>query len=253
MSETIFTALDISKLDDDALFLKLTENGVQAGPIVSSTRPFYERKLAALMFGPVDSAEENKRKFSDIESEDEEDDYEEDEDDEDDQPSGVTKQVVPEASVARSVTVSPSSPNKSPNSSGLRQRMTGLRDELDSGISNYKVTEVNRQTVAMSRDGKEIRDSHHTIERTESGGDSLSAQPAKKSSLMSSLCKLLLLFLVLVVAYRLFTSEVTPSGVLPADSLMDAVNLAVPQQAEEGLQPPVEGDPVLDKASVADV
>jgi len=242
-TETTFTASDISKLDDDALFLKLTENGVQAGPIVSSTRPFYERKLAALMFGPVDSAEENKRKFSDIESGEDED--EDEDDDDDDQPSGITKQVVPDASVDRSGTVPTSSPDKSPNSSGLRQRMAGLRDEVDSGISNYKVTDMKRETVTVSRDGNETRDSHHTMERTESGGESLIAQPTKMSSLMTSLCKLLLLFLVLVVAYSLYISQLTPSGVLPADSLMDAVNSAVPQRAEEG-------DPVLDQASVAD-
>jgi len=247
MCETTFTASDISKLDDDALFLKLTENGVQAGPIVSSTRPFYERKLAALMFGLENSAEETKRRFSDIESGDEEDeeDEEDEDDDDDDQPSGITKQVVPDASVDRSGTVPTSSPDKSPNSSGLRQRMAGLRDEVDSGISNYKVTDMKRETVTVSRDGNETRDSHHTMERTESGGESLIAQPTKMSSLMTSLCKLLLLFLVLVVAYSLYISQLTPSGVLPADSLMDAVNSAVPQRAEEG-------DPVLDQASVAD-
>lgn len=35
--------LDISSLDDDSLFLLLQEAGIQAGPIVPTTRPLYEK------------------------------------------------------------------------------------------------------------------------------------------------------------------------------------------------------------------
>ena len=43
--------IDIDALDDDELFEKLREFGVEVGPIVASTRPFYKKKLAMVMKG----------------------------------------------------------------------------------------------------------------------------------------------------------------------------------------------------------
>jgi hypothetical protein len=43
--------LDVKALDDDELFSKLLEHGLEVGPIVASTRPFYEKKLIAVLSG----------------------------------------------------------------------------------------------------------------------------------------------------------------------------------------------------------
>ena len=47
----VVDGLDIEALNDDELFEKLKENGVDVGPIVSSTRPFYMKKLAMVLRG----------------------------------------------------------------------------------------------------------------------------------------------------------------------------------------------------------
>lgn len=234
------SAVDISAMDDDTLFLSLKEHGVEVGPIVASTRPFYEKKLAVVMFGPVEVTESSKE-FSDTEPEDEEE--------EDDQPAAVVEQVVPEKLDTRS------GPTSSP---GLRQRIAGMRDELDSSlgsprrsIHSYKVTEVKRQTVTRNRDGQETRDSHHTVERQESDRDSVST-PAKKSSLLTSVCPpflyLLLVLMVLLVIYLVFTIKAEDGGVTPAEKVIDAINSAVEQPPH-----PVQREPAPDASNVADV
>ena len=43
--------VDVDALDDDELFRLLKENGIDVGPIVSSTRPFYKKKLALVLKG----------------------------------------------------------------------------------------------------------------------------------------------------------------------------------------------------------
>ncbi|XP_076363636.1 uncharacterized protein LOC143253511 isoform X2 [Tachypleus tridentatus] len=47
----IVDGVNISKLTDDELFQKLRQLGVNAGPIIESTRAVYERKLAQLLKG----------------------------------------------------------------------------------------------------------------------------------------------------------------------------------------------------------
>ena len=47
----VVDGVDIDALDDDELFEKLKENGVDVGPIVASTRPFYKKKLAMVLKG----------------------------------------------------------------------------------------------------------------------------------------------------------------------------------------------------------
>jgi len=75
---------ELTALSDDDLFLQLKEHGVNAGPIVASTRPFYERKLFSMIFGQPEPSNE----YSEVE--DDEDYYEDDY-----QPSAVVKVVDP--------------------------------------------------------------------------------------------------------------------------------------------------------------
>ena len=84
--------VDISALDDDELFAKLKELGLSPGPIVGSTRKFYQRKLVLMLKGQTaNTTNGNGEEYSDTEEEEEEDD---------DQPSAVTTRVQPSASVA---------------------------------------------------------------------------------------------------------------------------------------------------------
>ena len=85
--------VDISALDDDELFAKLKELGLSPGPIVGSTRKFYQRKLVLMLKGQTaNTTNGNGVEYSDTEEEEEEED--------DDQPSAVTTRVQPSASVA---------------------------------------------------------------------------------------------------------------------------------------------------------
>ena len=67
--------IDIGSLDDDQLFEMLKKNGVEVGPIVASTRKFYEKKLSAALAGETATASNGTngtKEFSDTEPEDEE-------------------------------------------------------------------------------------------------------------------------------------------------------------------------------------
>jgi len=255
--------LDIDSLDDDELFRLLKENGVEVGPIVSSTRPFYKKKLA-LVLGGGDSHlnTSNGDYYSDTEPETEP---------EDEQPSATaTKQEdvsdsPPKKSITRSkVQISPTKADlESPfNASGIRQRFT--QDELDTGssltptprrsIHSYKVTETTRQVITRDRDGKETKDTHHTIERTENQGInsenmSSSSSPSKISSTLYLLLKMIFLLLIVFVVYVMLTTP--DGGVTPVDQIVDAINSAqkVPNEGNDL------GDRVKapDASNVADV
>ena len=229
--------IDVESLDDDELFRLLKENGIDVGPIVSSTRPFYKKKLALVLKGGcmVNTSNETDG-YSDTDPESE-----------DDQPSGTTVEETPEAPTTRSKTSSSSKSKKSPskmetsssfNTSGLRLRMP--LDETDSGspltptprrsIHSYKVTETTKQVVTRSKDGRETRDIQHTIERSESKGDKddlntpIKSQGSKISSVICFLIKMIIICSVLFIIYVIAT---TPSdGVTPVDQIMDAINSA---------------------------
>ena len=47
--ERRLVVVDIEALDDEALFKLLKENGVDAGPVVDSTRSLYKKKLAQVL------------------------------------------------------------------------------------------------------------------------------------------------------------------------------------------------------------
>ena len=48
-ASNVVEELDIDALDDDELFEKLKEIGIDVGPVVASTRPFYQKKLAMVL------------------------------------------------------------------------------------------------------------------------------------------------------------------------------------------------------------
>ena len=67
--------IDIGSLDDDQLFEMLKKNRVEVGPIVASTRKFYEKKLSEALAGESATASNGTngtKEFSDTEPEDEE-------------------------------------------------------------------------------------------------------------------------------------------------------------------------------------
>ena len=85
--------LDISALDDDELFEKLKEHGLNPGPIVGSTRKFYQRKLVLMLKGETaNTTNGNGVEYSDEEEEEEE---------EDDQPSAVMSLAEPSVTTRR--------------------------------------------------------------------------------------------------------------------------------------------------------
>ena len=84
--------VDIDALDDDRLFQLLKENGIDVGPIVSSTRPFYKKKLALVLRGESMVNISNGDGYSDTDPETEP---------EDNQPAGTIVEETPEASTTR--------------------------------------------------------------------------------------------------------------------------------------------------------
>jgi len=219
--------IDVESLDDDELFRLLKENGIDVGPIVSSTRLFYKKKLALVLKGDsMVNSSNGTDEYSDTDPESE-----------DDQPSATTVAVTPEAPTTRSKTSpfskseqSPSKMETSPsfNTSGLRLRMP--LDETDSRSHNYKVTETTKQVVTRSKNGRETRDIQHTNERSESKGDEdelntdVKSQGSKTSSVIYFLLKIIIICSVLFIIYVIAK---TPSdGVTPVDQIMDAINSA---------------------------
>jgi len=260
--------VDVDALDDDELFSLLKENGIDVGPIVASTRPFYKKKLAIVLKGESMLNVSNGEEYSDTDPETEP---------EDDQPAGISEET-PEPPVTRSKASSSSkSPSKlslslaSPfDASGLRQRLT--IDEADSGspltptprrsIHSYKVTETTKQVITKNKDGRETRDIQHTIERSESGGDKVAFDtPAAKSSasrISSIVCFLLKLIIFLSIIFIIFVVATTPTdGVTPVDQIMDAINSAQPSPGapttEEEVPPPPPREAAPEAGSIADV
>eukprot|EP00092_Neocalanus_flemingeri_P040114 GFUD01043695.1.p1 GENE.GFUD01043695.1~~GFUD01043695.1.p1 ORF type:complete len:369 (-),score=117.55 GFUD01043695.1:437-1486(-) len=265
--------VDVDALDDDELFRLLKENGIDVGPIVASTRPFYKKKLALVLKGESKLNTSNGDEYSDTDPETEPDD-----EPEDDQPAGTVIEETPEPVMTRSKTSSssksPQSPSKSSlapslNISGLRQRLT--MDEADAGspltptprrsIHSYKVTETTKQVVTRNRDGQETRDIQHSIERSESGGEKAALHSTvKPSSRISSIvCSLLKLIIFLSILFVIYVVATTPTdGVTPVDQIMDAINSAQappgsPTPDVEAGHPPPEREAAPEAGNVADV
>jgi len=237
-TQDIEMTVDISSLDDDQLFEMLKKNGLDVGPIVGSTRKIYEKKLGLALTGTTFNT--NGNGFSDTEPEDDE------EDEEDEQPAVqvVARKRIPRTSKAASSPLS---------ESGLRQRLT-LNDELDSssgsgilsprrGIHSYKVTETTRQVTTRARDGTEIVDTKHSVEKTETSGGG--EKKSVISGLLYPLLKLVIVFILLAGLYVAFT---TPSdGVTPIDKVIETINSALPPS-----ESPVE-EIVFEKPAVTEV
>jgi len=231
-TEGIEMTVDVESLDDDQLFEMLKKNGVTAGPIVGSTRKFYEKKLSIVLNGGNSSI--TGEEFSDTEPEAEEE--------EDDQPS---VQVAPERrrSTRSLVTASPSSPVTLPES-GLRQRLTlgEMRDEIDSSpvlgsprssIHSYKVTETTRQVTTRAQDGSETVDIKHSVERTEL----TKPDPPKKSLISRMIYPTIKLIILLILLFGLYVVFTTPSdGVTPVDKVVDKVMESI----KDAVPPPSE-------------
>jgi hypothetical protein len=253
--------VDVDALDDDELFKLLKENGIDVGPIVSSTRPFYKKKLALVLKGGESMVNtSNGDEYSDTDPETEP---------EDNQPAGTTVEETPEPPITRSKSSSSSAAPKSPskadltspfNASGLRQRLT--IDEADNGspltptprrsIHSYKVTETTKQVVTRNKDGVETRDIQHTIERSESQGDKAALNSSVKSGsrISSFICYLLQLIIVLIIVFVIYVVVTTPTeDVTPVDQIMDAINSAqASPDVEAGTR-----DPAPEASNVADV
>ncbi|XP_071818116.1 lamina-associated polypeptide 2, isoforms beta/gamma-like [Apostichopus japonicus] len=82
---------DVEDLTDRKLRSELLQRGTKVGPIVPTTRPVYERKLADLLVQEVEEGETNRSKSTmvsfhdDGEEEEDEEDEEEDDDEEDEE------------------------------------------------------------------------------------------------------------------------------------------------------------------------
>jgi hypothetical protein len=235
--------IDIGSLDDDQLFEMLKKNGVEVGPIVASTRKFYEKKLTAALAGetaPASNGTNGTKEFSDTEPEDEEEEEEE-------QPAVV--EVAAKRRTPRS--------GKSSSSSGLRQRLA-LADELDSSpaspgarraIHSYKVTETTRQVTTRSKDGTETVDTKHSVERSESQGVSPTGSRSIFSRLAYPLLKLAIFLTLLIGVYIVFT---TPSdGVTPIDKVADIINNAMPPAEEIKAEVPEVMKKAVEEAAAA--
>jgi len=261
--------VDVDALEDDELFKLLKENGIDVGPIVSSTRPFYKKKLALVLKGESMVNTSNGDDYSDTDPETEP---------EDDQPAGTTVEETPEPVITRSKSSSSSKAPKSPskadltspfNATGLRQRLT--IDEADSGspltptprrsIHSYKVTETTKQVVTRNKDGVETRDIHHTIERSENQGDKAALNtPAKSGSskISSIICFLLKLIIFFSILFIIYVVATTPTdGVTPVDQIMDAINSAqaspTPDVEAANPPPPPPREAAPEAGNVADV
>jgi len=258
--------VDVDALDDDKLFSLLKENGIDVGPIVASTRPFYKKKLALVLKGESMVNTSNGDKYSDTDPETEP---------EDDQPAGTVEET-PEPRVTRSKSSSSSkSLNKSPgklslassfDTSGLRQRLT--LDEADAGspltptprrsIHSYKVTETTKQVITRNKDGQETSDIHHTIDRSESsnGGEKMALNsPVKPSSRIASfICSLLKVIIFCSILFIIYVVATTPTdGVTPVDQIMDAINSAQSVSDGQAATPLKPRDTIPEAANVADV
>jgi len=268
-SSLVVGDLDVDSLEDEELFNLLKENGIAAGPIVASTRPFYKKKLALIlkgesMNGTANGSANGGDAFSDTEPEDEEED----------QPSAVISPKVETRTSTRSrVSSSSKKSNKSATQSppaseprtGLRKRIN-IADEIDSSLSRntptprrsihtYKITETTRTTEVLNKDGVQSRDTERILERSQSAGTlggAAGSFPWRKLVVG-------LLILALLVAVGLYLAN-QKKGAVSVDSIMDSLKESIKSApaAEESATPkpaatPAPRQAMPDQPAVADV
>jgi len=236
--------VDIEALEDDELFEKLKENGISAGPIVASTRVFYQKKLALVLKGETaNTSNGNGAEYSDTDPEDE-----------DDQPASTNTEniVTTRRSVSTRNSSSSQSQKKSPAKSplgsmikeavGLRNR--GGQDKVDTGdgkltptprrsIHSFKVSETTREVITRNKDGTETRNIQRTVERRENG-KVVSAQSACMKYLVL-LLKVMAALAVLAGLYLAFTYK--NDGVTSFDQIIDAVEQAHAEAGQDKTPP----------------
>jgi len=237
-SSLVVGDLDVDSLEDEELFNLLKENGIAAGPIVASTRPFYKKKLALIlkgesMNGTANGSANGGDAFSDTEPEDEEE--------EGDQPSAVISPKVETRTSTRSrVSSSSKKSNKSATQSppaseprtGLRKRIN-IADEIDSSLSRstptprrsihtYKITETTRTTEVLNKDGVQSRDTEHILERSQSAGSLGGA--ARSFPWKRVLVGLFILALLVAVGLYLANQK---KGAVSVDSIMDSLKESI--------------------------
>jgi len=276
--------LDIDGLEDDKLFLLLRQHGIDAGPIVSSTRDVYKKKLSMILQNG-DTAEDPPIngvavEFSDTEPESadnsmetvevtlpepaDDTDPEESKSSEDDQPAGVSSPVEIRKSPRSSKSSLSPKVSGSPGRAGLRNRINV--DQTDSAllrttptprrsIHSYKVTEKTTQLITRSKDGVETRDSTHTIEKSENTGVEGEEAASKVwpwlKAFFRTLFNLILLTLFLVLFYYIYVNHIKTTGVV--EKVQDAIQEAANKAAETVYSEPEKREVVPEQPSVADV
>jgi len=249
--------VDVEALDDDELFSLLKENGIDVGPIVASTRPFYKKKLKLVLKGEgMDNTSNGDVSDTGPETEPE-----------DDQPAGTVTEETSEPRVTRANSSSSESSSKSPlplNTSGLRQRLTV--EEAVSGstltptprrsIHSYEVTGITEQVVTRNKDEVETRDMNHTNENAGVKTD-LHIQAKSSEPRIYFLIKIIIFISILLIIYVVFT---TPTeGITPVDQIMDAINTAqanpitATPEVETGNPPAPPSEVSPDAGNVVDV
>jgi len=240
----VVEGVDIDALDDDELFEKLKENGVDVGPIVASTRPFYKKKLAMVLRGEtLNGTNGNGAEYSDNDTDPETEPEEE--------KTPASRKSTRRSASSKHSTSSQSpkkSPTKSPlgsminNLSGLRQRVAN--DETDTGkltptprrsIHSYKVTETTKQTITKNRDGTETKDVFRKVERMENGKV---VGEENKGKVMAIIIKVVLFVAILAAIYFVVLQS---DGTVTLDQIEDAVNSAAKSsadKAQDSLPPP---------------
>jgi hypothetical protein len=285
----------VGEMTDEQLFVALRENGVDAGPIVDSTRDIYKRKLAAVVANDdegekldesVAAPTNGVTEFSDTEPESVENSVNvvEEAVEEEEAVVEVASPVVEEEEVVEEEAAVEESPRRvSTRSSGkkmstssaavvtppnTRSSRTGLRqrfgaDQVDTSdirntptprrsIHSYKVTETTTQLITRTRDGKEVRDSTHTIVTTDSSG--VDAAPSRllgwTKRLLRRLLQLFLLAGVLFCLYLVYL-KVVKSGGGASDSVVDKVRDAIQEAVNKAEEEEVAAPPPVTEAPAA--
>lgn len=182
--------LDIGAMDDDELFTMLKKHGMDAGPIVDSTRHVYKKKLAALLEVDGEATDDQPPingaaiEFSDTEPESADDTNEEvveqngtnDSKSEDDQPAGVSTIVESPKRTTRSSNTSMVSGTPSRSSvkiSGSSAKISGSSAKISgspgrSGLRNrFGMDQPDASSSSLLRNTPTPRRSIHSYKVTE--------------------------------------------------------------------------------------
>lgn len=190
--DVVEDGLDVGAMDDDELFSMLKQHGMDAGPIVDSTRHVYKKKLAALLEEDGEATDDQPPingaaiEFSDTEPESADDTNEEvveveqngtnDSKSEDDQPAGVSSIVESPKRTTRSSNTSLVSGTPSRSSvkiSGSSAKISGSSAKISgspgrSGLRNrFGMDQPDASSSSLLRNTPTPRRSIHSYKVTE--------------------------------------------------------------------------------------